>query len=571
MIIYNCNTYGITINNHHYKISQFTDGTTLFLDGTKDSLEAALNTLEIFGSLSGLVVNKDKTKLIWLGKKKRSSDMYNICENLVWGATEFDLLGIHFTVDLENITTLNFMPILTKCEKILNQWKRRRLTPLGRITVVKTFILSSFNHIFSSLPYPNAPLIKKLNSLVYSFVWDNKPDKINRKLITNSYGNGGLNMVDIDIFIKCQKIAWVKRLIQNSKAPWANLFSSLISTEKFYLLGPFWAKIIAGKMSNPFWREVLLDWSILLHKTDTTNFEPLTCPIWYNPQISSEPIFYSHWYKAGIIIPLDLLNHDGKIKTLDEIKLNFNIKSNFLEYFRIKSCLSRYLSTCDVNMLLPRPFLPPMLKILLSKNKGCRQFYNIMHKDVLNLTTRNKWCANLNIDLNENDWKDVYKICFKTLPRNDLTWFQYRIIHRILGTKSYLKKLNISATSTCNLCSLSDQTLIHLFTTCSVVTEFWKNLKNWLSQKFNLYLEINPQSIMFGVLDKDIDFFPKNCIILVAKKFIFESAKNSKTINLARFIPYLELIYFDHEYISKINGTTEKFQAKWSLFNILKT
>ena len=69
MIIYNCSINGITINNQQYKISQFADDTTLFLDGTKDSLEAALNTLEIFGSVSGLVVNKDKTKLIWLGKK----------------------------------------------------------------------------------------------------------------------------------------------------------------------------------------------------------------------------------------------------------------------------------------------------------------------------------------------------------------------------------------------------------------------------------------------------------------------------------------------------------------------
>ena len=38
-------------------------------------------------------------------QKKRSTDMYDTCENLLWGASEFDLLGIHFSVDLENITT----------------------------------------------------------------------------------------------------------------------------------------------------------------------------------------------------------------------------------------------------------------------------------------------------------------------------------------------------------------------------------------------------------------------------------------------------------------------------------
>ena len=100
-----------------------------------------------------------------------------------------------------------------------------------------------------------------MNNLLYSFVWNNKPDKVNRQLITNSYVNGGLNMVDIDIFIKCQKVAWVKRLVQTPNAPWAKLFSSLISIDKYYLLGPLWAKITTSNITNMFWKEVLMSWS----------------------------------------------------------------------------------------------------------------------------------------------------------------------------------------------------------------------------------------------------------------------------------------------------------------------
>ena len=248
---------------------------------------------------------------------------------MLWGATEFDLLEIHFSVDLENITTLNFTPILNKCEKFLYQWKRRRWTPLGKITVVKTFILSSFNHIFSSLPITDNILVKKLNNLLYSFVWDNKPDKVNRKLITNSYINGGLNMVDIDIFIKCQKVAWVKQLVQTPNAPWAKLFSSLISIDKFYLLGPLWAKIAASNIANHFWKEVLMSWSLLLFERNPANTESLICPVWKNPQISTEPLFSPHWYKAGITTSLDLLNNDSSMKTLEELKNQFNIKSIF--------------------------------------------------------------------------------------------------------------------------------------------------------------------------------------------------------------------------------------------------
>ena len=53
-----------------YKITQFADDTTLILDGSERSLLSALNTIEIFGTVSGLKMNKSKTKLIWIGRKK---------------------------------------------------------------------------------------------------------------------------------------------------------------------------------------------------------------------------------------------------------------------------------------------------------------------------------------------------------------------------------------------------------------------------------------------------------------------------------------------------------------------
>ena len=60
---------GITIKGVEFKLTQYADDRTLFLDGSILSLKAALNIIEIFGSFSGLKVNSDKTKLIWIGKK----------------------------------------------------------------------------------------------------------------------------------------------------------------------------------------------------------------------------------------------------------------------------------------------------------------------------------------------------------------------------------------------------------------------------------------------------------------------------------------------------------------------
>ena len=71
MILTNKNIKGIKIGSDEFKISQFADDTTLFMDGSESSLQYTLNVLEIFGSLSGLKMNLSKTRMLWIGKKKR--------------------------------------------------------------------------------------------------------------------------------------------------------------------------------------------------------------------------------------------------------------------------------------------------------------------------------------------------------------------------------------------------------------------------------------------------------------------------------------------------------------------
>ena len=120
MIVNNKKVRGITVNEHSFKISQFADDTTLILDGSKESLLAAMNTLEIFGNISGLKLNTEKTKLVWLGKKRHSQDKIETKYSLEWNVTEFRLLGVTFSVDLNNMSKLNFDPLIEKINKISN-------------------------------------------------------------------------------------------------------------------------------------------------------------------------------------------------------------------------------------------------------------------------------------------------------------------------------------------------------------------------------------------------------------------------------------------------------------------
>ena len=85
-----------------------------------------------------------------------------------------------------------------------------------------------------------------------------------------------------------------------------------------------------------------------------------------------------------------------------------------------------------------------------------------------------------------------------------------------------------------------------------------------------MYLDLNPKIIIFDILEKDVDFFPQNITIIVAKKYIFTCSRNSKILDLFGFQNFLRSVYIDQEYIAKTNNPLEQFLATWSIFERIK-
>jgi len=101
---------------------------------------------------------------------------------------------------------------------LLAIWSKRLLSPLGRITVVKTLELSKLNNIFLTIPNPSTSLITDLQKLFFKFIWNDGPDIISRVTITQDVCNSGLRAVDVRKFIQALKVPWIRRLMQsNSK------------------------------------------------------------------------------------------------------------------------------------------------------------------------------------------------------------------------------------------------------------------------------------------------------------------------------------------------------------------
>ena len=96
-------------------------------------------------------MNTSKTKLIWLERKKHTKERLKVSLKLDWGCTEFSLLGLKFNVELDKIILLNYEKAVLDIKEITQKWKKRNLTPIGNITIIKTFIIPKMNHLFLCL------------------------------------------------------------------------------------------------------------------------------------------------------------------------------------------------------------------------------------------------------------------------------------------------------------------------------------------------------------------------------------------------------------------------------------
>ena len=174
---------------------------------------------------------------------------------------------------------VNYDDKLLEIKKMICNWSKRNLSTLGRITVVKTLLIPKLTHLFMALPNPDNDYFQKINRMLFNYIWNSKIDRIARKYIIRDYDEGGLKMINIEVFIKSLKITWLRRFYQ-SDSSWATLLkSSLPSTFSAYpIFGSLFLKSLNLHL-NPFWKNVF---EAVEELRALVPEHVLTNPLWYN-------------------------------------------------------------------------------------------------------------------------------------------------------------------------------------------------------------------------------------------------------------------------------------------------
>ena len=53
--------------------------------------------------------------------------------------------------------------------------------------------------------------------MFYKYLWNKDPDKIKRTVVVQNYQDGGLRMINVDIFIKSLKLTWLRGILLKNR------------------------------------------------------------------------------------------------------------------------------------------------------------------------------------------------------------------------------------------------------------------------------------------------------------------------------------------------------------------
>ena len=415
---------GLTIQRKEHRLNQYADDTSLFLKASERNLRNSLDILQWFYFKSGLKINIQKTKVIRIGPIRETDRRFCRENNLDWVST-FTALGIEYNVlDISNIADHNILLKLDSMEKLMRLWVCRNITPIGRVTVFKSLVMSKIIHILQSLPTPSKAIMNNIEKQAINFVWKNKRHQVSKKTLCTLTNKGGLNMFNIFYFERSLKISWLHKL-PFTEPDWKE-FALCFKIDRLPWTGLTYHSYLLTNTNNPFWSSVIsadMNWytSAKISLINSPFFEPL----WGNTQIKIP--FSPVLFKSNFLYIRDLYNELGLPLTKQEIEVRMGQPLMFTTYYGIYNAIpanwKRMILNTDVSNDLQ---IPPIFHLLKRCKKGTSLIRSIWEKQSLDHVPigQQKWVAELALTEME-DWCFLYALPTACKLNPNTIFFQF--------------------------------------------------------------------------------------------------------------------------------------------------
>ena len=565
---------GLRLGDFTSKIIQFADDTCLTLKYNEKNIRTTFKILQDFEKASGLKLNMDKTEILKLGPISRTDGKLCPEFNICWKNNFVRLLGIFVCNDIVDMYNLNFEHRFDVSKTVVNIWHQRNLTMYGKGLIVKTFILSQWMYQITVLPVLGKEIDVRLNNIIFNFLWNNKPDKIKRKVVCSKAETGGLLYPNMSYYLKSTKISWIKRLLSDSDLfnIACHFFKPLKVLQKNVLkcnLCKDDLDIYIKRHTFSIVYEIfyyLYDINYCKWDASTQFYDQI---IWLNSciKVNRKPIFNTKCIENGVLRISDLMIDNILFITYDEfVRLYGNI-INYLEFNSMISAIKCGIKVAKSTRMDANCQMSMDTNHVMNAAKPQRIVYKYICdvKDTVdsplpNLST--KWHNIIHGTVDEielsNQFKDIQRTTISMKLRN----FIYKYLHLKLFLNPLLLTMHIKNTELCTFCNYHVETVDHLFYHCQCSMELWASIKKFLYDKFSFHLNVDHVNVIFPS-----STFPRaiRTLLYVSLYYIYNCRLRNSIPNkivIIREFYKLESLEFE---IAKNNKKLHIHNGKWNM------
>ena len=454
-------------------------------------------------------------------------------------------------------------------ECILQIWQKRGLSLLGKILIVNSLVGSLFTYRLSVLPKIPSSYIDRFNKLVKDFIWNGRKAKIALRTLQGEKENGGLGLVNLRTKDIALKLQWIPKIYKNQAGSEKEII--------YYNMGnpigdAIWEasireKDIRNKGGDPFWKDVLVYWTLVNGNEPTNKVEILNQVIWQNSaiRIQDKIIAWPKWIQVGIMTIRNLVNENGYLKEIEEIRREFNIEIPFLNRLSLWEAIPKVWKKKLKENEEPRAE-PTMFERIRKMSKPVRMLYKIVNEDQFllgNLVKRWSEKGTLDIDLDEliRAMRATTQITIYVKLRS----FQVRVLCRAVITNVHLRKYGIRDNDNCTFCNSQAETMEHLFLSCPRVKGLWDYVKEITGNDENIDFKM----IVLNTLHtkpKQID----NLILLLMKFYIYKTRCANERIKKQSLENFIKTIHDIEQNIAKEKNKLQLHESKWNQIKFRK-
>ena len=519
-------------------------------------------------------VNRAKTRGFWIGRYCSRTD--SICPeiSISWERGAVNYLGVNLTTTYEELGDINYPEKIERLRTKLNPWFGRGLTAYGKIHVIKSEALSQLIYLMTVLEKPNASLLKKIDLIVFHFIWNKGRDKVKRAVLRNNHFSGGLKVPDPSVQADCLKMVWIKKLLDDEhRAKWKNIIQPRLRvSEEISLLqcDVKCYKSLIRVTGCKFWAEVMGAWMTIVRASGSklSGEQILAKVIWHNVDMNLEgnkTVNKRQLIERKAIQVSDLYDYRSrKLLNVNQLLTKFAY-GHFLTWRSVLHAIPR--SWKEI-LAQERPTIMRHaeayddLKAQKSTSKWCYKVLLSQSAIETPLNAQKKWENKLG-GLDQEKWSEIHRNIYTTTDDFKLRWLQFRILHRILPTNRLLHLYGIKDSDQCLRCQSHTEDILHLFWLCPVSRSFWSKLgtKVLIRQLTEKHVITNTYSATQH--DEALSVPASQLCPLLAKQYIWQSRYALRTLSVHGFAAFVRRYSDVERCVAVSTNTLTEFNKMW--------